>query len=157
MQYGNCSIVLENLWEQQKRRRNRVQWWRWLGNQIHSSASKETGSLCSTYWSVWNIAGLVLIRVNSSSKMTRKLHSLDLLSQNSAFFLLHTFFFCCVSWIWGRQTGPWFWFNHRTGLLWLTVMFDPFSFNKMLIGEARTATSIVLFNSLISGPIFLPP
>lgn len=49
-----------------RRRRNRVQWWRWLGNQIHGRASKGTGSLCSAYWSARNVAGLLGIGVNSS-------------------------------------------------------------------------------------------
>lgn len=66
MQCENCSIVLENLWEGQERGMDSVQRWGWLGNQIHGSASKGTGSLCSAYWSPRNVAGLLGFVVNYS-------------------------------------------------------------------------------------------
>lgn len=84
MKCENCSIVLENLWEGQKRRRNRVQWWRWLGNQIHGSASKGTGSLCSAYWSARNIAGLLGIGVNPGWYIMETLHCLHVHLDQSA-------------------------------------------------------------------------
>lgn len=105
MQCENCSIVLENLWEGQKRRRNRVQWWRWLGNQIHGSASKGTGSLCSAYWSARNVAGLLGIIVNSSWDIMETLHFLHIQLNHSAYQLLVlqslylNMYRLCVSWI----------------------------------------------------------
>lgn len=73
----NYFIVLENMWEGQSRGRNRVQCWRWLGNQIQGWASKGTGSLCSAYWLAWNVAGLLGIEVNVNWDIREILHCLN--------------------------------------------------------------------------------
>lgn len=123
MQYGNCSIVLENLWEEQKRRRNRVQWWRWLGNQIHSSASKGARSLCSTYWSVWNIAGLVLMRVNPSSKWQEN-YTASICFQIIALCAFNIFsLLCCLM---NMRTLDCLVFNCRTGFALIGKRVWPF-------------------------------
>lgn len=97
MQYGNCSIVLKNLWEEQKRSRNRVQWWRWLGNQIHSSASKGTGSLCSAV--LIDQSGLLLVLFLLAWTLAPKWrgnYTASILLSNNSALCFSTHFLCCL-------------------------------------------------------------